>query len=74
MITARLSTGLGAKVGSMAPTPKPETFEEIVDWAYRTLPSKIRDLPDFPGIQVVDEPPAKIFSGTIATKELASWN
>jgi predicted Zn-dependent protease with MMP-like domain len=45
----------------MAETPKPETFEEIVDWAYRTLPSKIRDLPDFPGIQVVDEPPAEIF-------------
>ena len=60
MITARLSTGLGAKVGSMAPTPKPETFEEIVDWAYRTLPSKIRDLPDFPGIQVVDEPPPDV--------------
>jgi predicted Zn-dependent protease with MMP-like domain len=34
-----------------------ETFEDIVEWAYSTLPQKIRDLPDFPGIQVVDEPP-----------------
>jgi predicted Zn-dependent protease with MMP-like domain len=37
----------------------PQTFEEIVQWAYSTLPQKIRDLPDFPGIQVVDEPPAE---------------
>ena len=34
-----------------------ESFEQIVEWAYNTLPEKIRDLPDFPGIQVVDEPP-----------------
>ena len=40
----------------MADAPNPETFEQIVDWAYRTLPQKVRDLPDFPGIQVVDEP------------------
>jgi predicted Zn-dependent protease with MMP-like domain len=45
----------------MAEVPKPETFEEIVDWAYRTLPQKIRNLSDFPGIQVVDEPPAEVF-------------
>ena len=25
----------------------------IVEWAYSTLPRKIRDLPDFPGIQVL---------------------
>lgn len=37
-----------------------ETFEELVEWAYSTLPQKIRDLPDFPGIQVVDEPPADV--------------
>jgi hypothetical protein len=37
-----------------------ETFEDIVEWAYSTLPQKIRDLPDFPGIQVVDEPPRVI--------------
>lgn len=34
-----------------------ETFEDIVEWAYSTLPQRIRDLPDFPGIQVADEPP-----------------
>jgi predicted Zn-dependent protease with MMP-like domain len=33
-----------------------ETFDEIVEWAYSTLPQEIRELPDFPGIQVVDEP------------------
>lgn len=37
-----------------------ETFEELVEWAYRTLPKKIRDLRDFPGIQVVDEPPPAV--------------
>jgi len=34
-----------------------ESFEQIVEWAYNTLPQKIKNLPDFPGIQVVDEPP-----------------
>jgi len=34
-----------------------EAFEKIVEWAFSTLPQKIRDLPDFPGIQVSDEPP-----------------
>jgi predicted Zn-dependent protease with MMP-like domain len=42
---------------SMADPTNSETFEEIVEWAYGTLPQKIRDLPDFPGIQVADEPP-----------------
>jgi predicted Zn-dependent protease with MMP-like domain len=37
-----------------------ETFEQIVQWAYSTLPQEIRDLPDFPGIQVVDEPPGDV--------------
>ena len=32
------------------------SFEHIVEWAYSTLPQKIRDLPDFPGIQVSEEP------------------
>jgi predicted Zn-dependent protease with MMP-like domain len=45
----------------MADPANPEAFEEIVDWACHTLPQKIRDLPDFPGIQVVDEPPADVF-------------
>jgi predicted Zn-dependent protease with MMP-like domain len=33
-----------------------DSFAQIVEWAYGTLPQKIRDLPDFPGIQVSDEP------------------
>jgi predicted Zn-dependent protease with MMP-like domain len=37
-----------------------ESFEEIVQWAYSTLPQEIRDLPDFPGIQVVEEPPPDV--------------
>ena len=41
----------------MADTTSSESFEEIVEWAYSTLPQKIKDLPDFPGIQVMDEPP-----------------
>ena len=44
----------------MEDTTDPKTFEEIVEWAYSTLPEKIRRLPDFPGIQVVDEPPPEI--------------
>lgn len=34
-----------------------ESFDELVEWAYSTLPQEIRELPDFPGIQVLDEPP-----------------
>jgi predicted Zn-dependent protease with MMP-like domain len=45
----------------MAETANPESFDEIVEWAYSTLPQKIRQLPDFPGIQVLDEPPAEVF-------------
>jgi predicted Zn-dependent protease with MMP-like domain len=44
----------------MADATDPKNFEEIVEWAYSTLPKKIRNLPDFPGIQVVDEPPAEV--------------
>jgi predicted Zn-dependent protease with MMP-like domain len=44
----------------MADTTNPKSFEEIVEWAYSTLPKKIRALPDFPGIQVVDEPPRDV--------------
>jgi hypothetical protein len=32
----------GGKVGLMADTANPESFEEIVEWAYSTLPQKIR--------------------------------
>jgi predicted Zn-dependent protease with MMP-like domain len=49
------------KVGIMPGDTNPESFEQIVEWAYSTLPQKIRRLPDFPGIQVVDEPPPEIF-------------
>src|SRR6476659_7491783 len=53
--------GPGGTVGLMVDTVNPESLEEIVEWAYGTLPQKIRRLPDFPGIQVVDEPPPEIF-------------
>lgn len=46
----------------MADTTTPEDFDEIVQWAYRTLPEKVRRLPDFPGIQVLDEPPPELFA------------
>jgi predicted Zn-dependent protease with MMP-like domain len=48
------------KLGLMAEAPTTGTFEEIVEWAYNTLPQTIKDLPDFPGIQVADEPPEEI--------------
>jgi predicted Zn-dependent protease with MMP-like domain len=44
----------------MAEGTNPESFEEIVEWAYGTLPQEIRDLPDFPGIQVAAEPPEDV--------------
>jgi len=44
----------------MADTTSSESFEEIVEWAYSTLPQKIKDLPDFPGIHVMDEPPSHV--------------
>jgi predicted Zn-dependent protease with MMP-like domain len=52
----------------MTDTTNAESFEEIVEWAYSTLPKKIRSLPDFPGIQVVDEPPAGVL-GDIANRK-----
>jgi predicted Zn-dependent protease with MMP-like domain len=45
----------------MTDATDPKSFEEIVEWAYGTLPKRVRDLPDFPGIQVVDEPPPEVF-------------
>ena len=68
----------------MPPPPAPETFDQIVEWAYRTLPQKVRDQPDFPGIQVAEEPPEDVlrkknwprgtemlgcYSGVIRTKQ-----
>jgi predicted Zn-dependent protease with MMP-like domain len=38
------------------------SFEQIVEWAYSTLPEEIRQLPDFPGIQIVEEPPEEMFA------------
>jgi predicted Zn-dependent protease with MMP-like domain len=38
------------------------SFEQIVEWAYSTLPEKVRNLPDFPGIQVADEPPDEMYA------------
>jgi len=51
----------------MADTTSSERFEDLVEWAYSTLPKKVRDLPDFPGIQVLDEPPAEVLDD-ISTK------
>ena len=53
----------------MAGATNPESFEQIVEWAYSTLPQKIKDLPDFPGIQVVDEPPADVFKDMSTRKK-----
>jgi predicted Zn-dependent protease with MMP-like domain len=44
----------------MPTSANPQSFEPIVQWAYSTLPQKIKDLPDFPGIQVVAEPPPDV--------------
>ena len=44
----------------MATSTDSESFDDIVEWAYGTLPQKIRERPDFPGIQVADEPPDDI--------------
>jgi len=40
----------------MAEASNSESFEEVVEWGYGTLPQEIRDLPERPGIQVADEP------------------
>ena len=37
-----------------------------------TLPQKVRDLPDFPGIQVVDEPPADVLEDISNRKQWRS--
>jgi predicted Zn-dependent protease with MMP-like domain len=47
----------------MAKATNSESFEELVEWAYSTLPQEVRDLPDFPGIQVADEPTEDILKG-----------
>jgi|SRR5208282_3813188 len=69
----RLAACPGGKVGLMTGTTNPESFEEIVEWAFSTLPQKVRDLPDFPGIQVVDEPPRRI-GGHSEQGKMAPWH
>lgn len=54
----------------MEDTTNPESFEEIVQWAYSTLPQKIRRLPDFPGIQVLDEPPPEVLKEMIERRQI----
>jgi predicted Zn-dependent protease with MMP-like domain len=46
----------------MTEAPTDASFEKIVEWAYSTLPEKIRNLPDFPGIQVAEEPPEDVLT------------
>jgi predicted Zn-dependent protease with MMP-like domain len=55
----------------MAHTTSPDSFDELVQWAYSTLPQKIRRLPDFPGIQVVDEPPAEVFKEMVERGQIS---
>jgi hypothetical protein len=50
----------GNGIDPMAEATNSESFAEVVEWAYGTLPQEIRDLPDFPGIQVADEPPEDV--------------
>jgi predicted Zn-dependent protease with MMP-like domain len=47
-----------------------DTFDEIVQWAYSTLPQKVRCLPDFPGIQVVDEPPPEVLKEMVERRQI----
>ncbi|MGA8538344.1 MAG: metallopeptidase family protein [Terriglobales bacterium] len=49
-----------SKFARMPETAKIESFEEIVEWAYGTLPAEIREQTDFPGIQISEEPPEEI--------------
>lgn len=68
----------------MAGAANPESFEQIVEWACSTLPPEIRDQPDFPGVQIADEPPEDllkeknlprgtellgVYSGIVRTKQ-----
>jgi predicted Zn-dependent protease with MMP-like domain len=59
----RSSANYGTRVSAdqMTEASNSASFEQMVEWAYSTLPEKIRNLPDFPGIQVADEPPEELF-------------
>ena len=52
----------------MSESANSESFEDIVQWAYSTLPQEIRDLPDFPGIQVSEEPPEDVLKDVAKRK------
>jgi predicted Zn-dependent protease with MMP-like domain len=54
----------------MEDTTNFESFAEIVQWAYSTLPQKVRRLPDFPGIQVVDEPPPDLLKEMVEHRQI----
>ena len=58
----------------MAEATNSESFEEVVEWAYATLPQEIRDLPDFPGIQVADEPPEDVLKRKKWPREERCWD
>jgi predicted Zn-dependent protease with MMP-like domain len=47
-----------------------QTFEEIVKWAFSTPPQKIKELPDFPGIQIAEEPPVDVLK---KIREKRNW-
>jgi predicted Zn-dependent protease with MMP-like domain len=66
----KASVTIPAIITYMSESTNSESFEEIVQWAYSTLPQRIRDLPDFPGIQVVDEPPKEVLRDVAKRK---SW-
>ena len=52
----------------MAEATDSDNFDNIVEWAYRTLLPEIRKLPDFPGIQILDEPPGEMFERMSKTR------
>lgn len=56
--------------GHMTDATNINSFEQTVEWAYSTLPQKIRDLPDFPGIQVSEEPPEDVLK---RIREQRNW-
>jgi len=56
------------RLSLMARGANEENFEALVEWAYGTLPEKVREQADFPGIQVVDEPPEDILTKMAETR------
>jgi predicted Zn-dependent protease with MMP-like domain len=52
----------------MTEAPNMDVVEKLVEWAFGTLPQKVRDLPDFPGIHVAEEPPEAVLKDIHARK------